>query len=494
MGSVFALWSTRGQQTAERVQKTLSCRPLRGMERRFRLEGLLVLSALAGLACGSEDADDRESECSPEAQTGCDASQVCEHVDDGTTACFAPFLIRGRVVESAQTSVGIGGALVVARDINGALASRGVASSESDGVYELSIPATRRADGSPHPLELTLRADAKGYHSFPSGLRIAVPVDSQAPVQSGERWVIENPSTDVALDELSDSALLGTIRGFVRAEDAAGTLVVAGAQSGLADRDGAFTIFNVPGGAREVRGYKAGLALSSAEATVSEGSVTDGVELRFIDEPLGTVTGDVNFVNAESHETSVVLVVASTFNSALARGEVPIGLRQSPVTGSYAFEGVPSGDYIVLAAFEDDELVRDPDTSIGGTAIQSVSVAGTTVPVDAFKITGALEVVGPGASGAEPVAGNPVFRWADDSSEDGYELTVFDTFGTTVFHDDDVPSVSGSAEVSYQYAGTPLEPGYYQFRAVSFRIGKGGRDDRTRISATEDLKGVFIAP
>ena len=73
--------------------------------------------------------------------------QVCEHVDDGTTACFAPFLIRGRVVESAQTSVGIGGALVVARDINGALASRGVASSASDGVYELSIPAARRADG-----------------------------------------------------------------------------------------------------------------------------------------------------------------------------------------------------------------------------------------------------------------------------------------------------------------------------------------------------------
>lgn len=242
-----------------------------------------------------------------------------------------------------------------------------------------------------------------------------------------------------------------------------------------------------------MRGYKAGLALRSAEATVVAGASTDGVELIASGEPLGTVSADVSFVNAGARETSVVLVVASTFNSTLVRGEVPIGLRRFPVTGQYSFDGVPAGEYVVLSAFEDDALVRDPDTSIGGTAVQRVSVGGAAVAVDGFKITGALEVFGPGASGPEPVTGNPVFRWADDSSEDGYELTVLDTFGSAVFHDENVPSVSGSAEVIYEYAGPSLEPGYYQFRAVSFRMGKAGKDGRTRISSTEDLKGVFIA-
>ena len=82
-----------------------------------------------------------------------------------------------------------------------------------------------------------------------------------------------------------------------------------------------------------------------------------------------------------------------------------------------------------------------------------------------------------------------MFSWADDSSEDGYELTVFDTFGKQVYRDADVPRVTGSGDVSLAYAGPALAPGYYQFRAVSYRMDKAAR---TYISATEDLKGVFI--
>ena len=57
----------------------------------------------------------------------------------------------------------------------------------------------------------------------------------------------------------------------------------------------------------------------------------------------------------------------------------------------------------------------------------------------------------------------------------------------------DVPLVTGSGNVSVAYGGPALAPGYYQFRAVSWREKKGGSQaSRTYISATEDLRGVFV--
>ena len=116
-------------------------------------------------------------------------------------------------------------------------------------------------------------------------------------------------------------------------------------------------------------------------------------------------------------------------------------------------------------------------------------VAGAAIDVPGFKITGALAVVGPGQSEPEVVSPDVTFEWEDDSSEDGYEVTVLDTFGNEVWKNAEVPRVTGSPSVTLAYAGPTLEPGYYQFRAASWREAKG---QRTYISATEDLKGVFI--
>jgi hypothetical protein len=193
-----------------------------------------------------------------------------------------------------------------------------------------------------------------------------------------------------------------------------------------------------------------------------------------------------------------VLVPASVFNEDLERGPVPFGLRDpdppAPVTdlmGAFRLDGVPSGTYKVLAAFENDDLVRDPDSSIAGTAIQEVNVTlGQTTTVDtAFKITAALDVVGPGAEEPEAVMDTPTFIWADDSSEDFYELVVFDALGELVWEQPMLPGVSGSATVEVPYGGPALTPGmYYQFRATSFRNPPGGA---VAVSRTEDLRGVF---
>ena len=83
----------------------------------------------------------------------------------------------------------------------------------------------------------------------------------------------------------------------------------------------------------------------------------------------------------------------------------------------------------------------------------------------------------------------PTFEWADDSSEEGYTIYVLDAFGEELFADE-IEGVSGSDTVTYLYEGPAFEAGmYYQFRIMSFR----GKDlaDRTFISATEDLRGVF---
>ena len=84
-----------------------------------------------------------------------------------------------------------------------------------------------------------------------------------------------------------------------------------------------------------------------------------------------------------------------------------------------------------------------------------------------------------------------MFTWRDDSSEDGYELRVFDAFGRLVHEAPDVARVSGGAMVEYTWAGAALDAGtIYQFRVLSWRSRKGS-ESRTYISATEDLRGTF---
>ena len=149
---------------------------------------------------------------------------------------------------------------------------------------------------------------------------------------------------------------------------------------------------------------------------------------------------------------------------------------------------------MVLPAFENDDLVRDPYETIGGTGLVRVTVTGREPSVsvgDAFNVTEALAVVSPGAERTDTIAAaDPTFVWADDSSEDGYELRVYDAFGALVHEDLAVPRVTGAGDVSHTWTGAALTPGMiYQFRAWSYRDGVGGR---SYISATEDLRGTFL--
>jgi len=482
----------------------------------FRMTAFVLWGATAiglGLGAGGCGSGGSSKGCDPVAQTGCDAGLTCAETTDGKDACFAPLLVRGMVTD-LTTGGAVAGARVVALDANGSPAST-VATTDSVGNYELNVDAVRNSDGTPAG-NITLRADAAGYQTFPGGVRQALPIDVSHPTESALVLVVQSSLTNVGLLPLEAGAGTGAIHGKVEVpKDQAGVLVVAelGPTQGfsaIADRNGDYKIFNLSAGSYSVNGYAHGSNYDAGAATLAAGEDKE-VDLSLNSQATASLSGNVQIVNpGAGNATSVILVVESTFNEALVRGENPPGLRAPDggiapdITGAFTITGIPSGRYVVLAAFEDDFLVRDPDTCIAGTSILHQAFAsGDTVDLtDGFKITGSLDVIAPGASGPEAVSSaTPTFTWKDDSSEDHYHLIVLDSFGNTVW-DTVIPGSSGSNPVvAYNADGTGAGTGaalqsgqFYQFRVVSTKTTGGGGGSTCELSQTEDLKGVFSVP
>jgi hypothetical protein len=392
------------------------------------------------------------------------------------------------------SNTGIAGARVVAVDVNGAAAS-GVAISAADGSYALPVPAQRAADGRPGALPITLRADAAGYQSFPGTIRQPLPVDVAGAVAMSGHYVVQSSLTDVGLLARA-AASTGAIHGRVEiADDHAGVLVVAevaGKGSAvIAARDGDYKIFNLDAGHYTVTAYARGHVYSSAEVDVAADVKLD---LTLSSAAPGSLTGQIDRVDGGTGTgTSVVAFVESTFDPTTGRGVPPPGLRAPEtgppsITGAFAIDGVPPGKYVVVAAFENDDLVRDPDHCINGTAdVHAQVAAGQPAAAGTFKVTGALAVASPGATQAEAVTAAPTLTWADDSSEEHYVVEVFDAFGQRVWTTTISGVSGGTPAVAY---GGPMTPGmYYQFRVTSTKTN--GASTTCELSRTEDLRGVF---
>lgn len=476
------------------------------------LTGLLLASLASCKEQEVETAGELGDPCMPGDEDPCVAGLICEpRADDASYICAGPIELRGMVIDALDESP-VEGARVLALDDTSAPISD-VAITDAAGHYVLPIAIPRDADGNPATaLTLTLQGSASDYQLYPSALQPAFPV-STADVMEAEDdpevddddnlSFIENASTTIALIPLDDADKGGfTINGRVDSTEAGGTLIVAeGAASKhtIADRSGNFALFNVQPGSWSLHGYRGGLDIVPADVTVADADVSD-VVLAVGSGGTATVSGSVNIVNAPGGSaTSVVLIPSSVFIEVFEFGPVPFGLRAPEpgvapnVSGAWTIAGVPAGTYKVIAALENDFLVRDPDLNIAGTQIVEITVgAGEAFSVpDSFKITEALEVIGPGRDQPEEVTGTPTFEFADDSSEDRYEVVVHDARGNEIWRDDQIPGVSGSDTVQVPYAGPPLTDGmFYRFQATSWRENGGG--DPSPISRTEDLRGVFV--
>jgi hypothetical protein len=456
-----------------------------------------LLLALVG--CGGDDGT-----CDPVQQTGCSDGKVCENVSGGSPTCFAPVAIEGKVFDLSNQSA-IENARVVAVDVNGAAVSN-VVLSKSDGTYKLPIPTDRNADGTPVSLmgNVTLRADAVSYDSFPGTVRQPLPIDMATATDVNGTLTVKSALTDIGMFKLTDTSGIGRIEGKVELpEGATGIVVVAESNNvgypTIAARNGEYAILNLPAGDYSVNAYSVDHNYTAGTATVNANTVKLDLELSA--DAASDVSGNIEIVDGGgATATSIVLFLESTYDTTTGRGVTVPGLRAPrtgvpDVTGAFTVTGVPAGKYVVVAAFENDGLVRDPDLCIAGTEDTHIDVAAATplaIPTS-FKITGALAVMDPGAMGAQMVTGTPTFKWVDDASEDQYLLELFDAYGQPVWMNTMAGVNSGTA--SMVYSGPALSAGmYYQFRVTSSAQNGGTTSPRCALSRTEDLKGVFYLP
>lgn len=457
------------------------------------LKHLIPLFAVIALsACGPQ-------ECKLDDPKSCPTDLTCEQVQGKEKPqCFAPVTLGGKVFDIG-TEVGIEGALVLATDENGAPAGLAVTTA-ADGTYTLRIPSVRTDDkGAFVSRKVLLRSQAKNYVPFPSGSRISLPIDTAAATRSEENkpYELKSVQTDVALSPVESSAQnLPSVSGKVEiSADQKSVLLVLESGSGpgrtaLAGADGAFTFFNVPAGTWKLSAYTRGVNYSALDVAVSGSDVT-GLEVKKSTVGTASLSGSVQLVaGANNAGTSVVLVVESTFIETLGRGEVPPGLRAPEggtapnVTGAFTISGIPDGKYVVLAAFENDGNVRDPDPGISGTQIQRITVAnGALSPAvsPAFKVTAAVNLVSPGRDGVADTSATPTFTWDVYSNADGYQLRVYDSLGVQQWE----LIIVGKDTVTARYAGPALTAGrYYQWKVVAYRR-------LAPTSQTEELRGLF---
>lgn len=441
------------------------------------------------------------NECKLDDPSSCASGLVCEPISgQDKPQCFPPVQVEGRVFDLASTA-SVAGANVTATDENGASVGE-VATTDADGGYTLRIPVTRTDDkGAFTGPKVLLRAQAQDYQPFPSGLRAAIPIDTGAAAQSkaGEPWVVTGDPADIGLDPLPpDQHGRASISGTVDLDAGQTALVVAelaGSEpnpSAVADSTGKFTLFNVAPGSYTLRAYAKGANYTPVTTDVASTNVT-GVHLVRSTTTTATVSGTVQIVSAGGGSaTSVILVPASTFIANLARGEAVSGLRAPDpgtapnITGAFSISGVPDGKYAVLAAFENDGLVRDPGPT-AGTDIQFVTVTnGMPSTLNAFKVTSAVNVISPGGTDAvDVVSATPTLSWTAYPSAASYDIDVFDTLGVSQWSATNVVVIGGT-NPSTTYAGAALQSGkLYQWRITA-------KDSRgNRISLSEDLKGVF---
>src|SRR5215813_10517171 len=195
-------------------------------------------------------------QCKLDDPNSCPSGEVCESVQNqNAPACFYPVQLQGHVSD-LSTAAAIGGATVSALDDNGAPAAT-VAISATDGSYTLRIPSVRAdSTGKLVGRKVALRAAAKNYFNFPSGVRISLPIDTSAAAQANASspYLISGGQADIGLIALP-SAMQGrpSISGIVDVSPSqVGVLVVAETTdvpiSAIADKNGAFTLFNVAPG------------------------------------------------------------------------------------------------------------------------------------------------------------------------------------------------------------------------------------------------------
>lgn len=268
----------------------------------------------------------------------------------------------------------------------------------------------------------------QGYASVPPQGIEAVPFSvtiGQATTQSAEM----SPSLITNAGSISGKVSVGTTAH-------SGVLIVAesngSAYSAISDKDGIFTIFNVPAASYDVKGYLADYSSTSQAVSVAENASTDNVSITLSEGVSGSISGTFRVLSQ-----TTIATPPSTMDISLVHpitNETIPGLSQSlPYASSlsYTFDNVPDGTYVVRASYANDYIVIDPDyiTKFGD---YQVTVSGGTADVTSVDIvaTSAVILSSPTneMSTTVPVetTSAPTFQWTAYASTSDYVIEVTD--------------------------------------------------------------------
>ena len=138
-------------------------------------------------------------QCKLDDTSSCPSGEVCESIQNqNAPACFYPVQLQGHVSD-LSTAAPVGGATVSALDESGAPAAA-VAISATDGSYVLRIPSVRADNtGKPVRRKVALRAAAKNYFNFPSGVRVSLPIDTSTATQANTSSRMSFPGVRLTL-------------------------------------------------------------------------------------------------------------------------------------------------------------------------------------------------------------------------------------------------------------------------------------------------------
>jgi hypothetical protein len=466
--------------------------------------GLIVLLG----ACGGGGSENKT--CDPSKTGQCNTGFSCEPVAGGEPACFPDTIITGKVFDATMPTKVLPGARVIAIDGSTNAAASNVAITDATGVYKVAVHLPRAADATADAAnktkDYTLRVSAKGYLDFPSPIRQAIPIHV---MRFENDKVLRVNMRDVALLPLMGAATtLGSLGGTVRdgTLPVPGVLVVAEgggkAFSTVSDAAGAFVILNVPAASYDVHGYIAGKDFTplTGVALAASQDKTDLALVTRTPAMLSKLTGSIDIVNGQTTTTETLIVLATA-----ATREVPAGLAKMTAGHNYEIDGVPPGSYLILASFNNDDLVRDPDPQQLPRPILvnlPADAPGGTLAVGTFKITGDVGIVAPGTGAPDeapvPAAGLTL-RWMDDSGEDFYGISMTDAYGVRIWGSAPSTTVEPTVKAdknatSIAYTGPALTPGQtYWWRVDSYKCLNNQTPCTLmkEISTSEDLRGVF---
>lgn len=245
-------------------------------------------------------------------------------------------------------------------------------------------------------------------------------------------------ATQAAQMVASNLTNIGFIKGKVSVGSSgqSGALVVAegngAAYSGLSDKDGNYTIFNIPVGSYQVKGFLAEYSSTSAPASVSANVATNDINITLTKNATGQVAGTFKVISQTTIVTPPTTMDISLVH-ALTRETVP-GLSKSlPYSSSinYSFSNVPDGTYIVRATYANDYIVIDPDyiTKFGDYKVTVSNGSANPASVD-LVATSAVLLTSPtnAMTTTVPVdaSATPTFQWSAYASTSDYIIEVTD--------------------------------------------------------------------